>query len=186
MKKWHRAKNTHGEPLDILPKKEDYLRSLLEKEQAPFLLILDCIQDPHNLGACLRTADATGVQAIIAPKDKSVSLTETVQRVACGAALFIPFVRVTNLARTMKYLKEQGVRLVGTDEKGAKTIYETDLTGPLAFVMGSEGYGLRQLTKETCDEVTRIPMLGSVNCLNVSVSVGVCLYEAVRQREKQS
>ncbi len=162
---------------------ETLLFQLLTNLHEPaFLLVLDCIQDPHNLGACLRTADAAGVQAVIAPKDRSVGLTSTVRQVACGAAERVPYVIVTNLARTLKQLKGCGLWLVGTADQAPQSLYELDLTGPLAFVMGAEGAGLRRLTQAGCDFLVRIPMLGSVECLNVSVAAGVCLFEAVRQR----
>lgn len=168
-------------------KNEDDLFDILDNlKQPPFLLILDCIQDPHNLGACLRSADAAGVHAVVAPKDRAVSLTETVRKVACGAAEHVPFVMVTNLARTLKQLKEQGLWLVGTADDAKQSLFDVDLTGPLALVMGAEGKGLRRLTREYCDFLVHIPMAGSVECLNVSVATGVCLFEAVRQRKKQT
>lgn len=148
----------------------------------PFLLILDGVQDPNNLGACLRTADAAGVHAVIAPKDRAAPLTETVRAVASGAAENVPFVQVTNLARTMEQLKDAGLWLVGTADDAAKSLYDADLTGPLGLVMGSEGKGLRRLTRERCDFLVHIPMRGAVECLNVSVAAGVCLFEALRQR----
>ncbi|MEW5994585.1 MAG: 23S rRNA (guanosine(2251)-2'-O)-methyltransferase RlmB [Candidatus Zixiibacteriota bacterium] len=162
----------------------DLLQLLDELKQPPFLLILDCVQDPHNLGACLRTADAAGVQAVIVPKDRSVGLTDVVRTVACGAAERIPFIAVTNLARTLNQLKERGVWLVGTADGAPQSLYEVDLKGPLALVMGAEGKGLRRLTRECCDFLVHIPMLGTVECLNVSVAAGVCLFEAVRQRSE--
>ena len=165
------------------PRSEDALfDEILPAADAPFVLILDQVQDPHNLGACLRSADAAGVNALIAPKNHSVSLTETVRRVACGGAESVPFVQVTNLARTMKRLQETGLWLVGTDDTGEKSLYEIDLKGPLGIVMGAEGKGMRRLTAESCDFLAKIPMKGSVECLNVSVATGVCLFEAVRQR----
>ncbi len=166
-----------------VPRGEDYLVDLLEnRDKPPFLLILDCIQDPHNLGAILRSADGAGVDAVISPKDKSVSLTDTVLRVSVGAAENVPFVHVTNLARTMKYLQEKGVWIVGTSDKGDRSLYDMDLKGPLAIAMGAEGEGLRRLTEEHCDFLVQIPMAGKVPCLNVSVATGICLFEAVRQR----
>ncbi|MDM8564477.1 23S rRNA (guanosine(2251)-2'-O)-methyltransferase RlmB [Candidatus Halobeggiatoa sp. HSG11] len=150
----------------------------------PFLLVLDEIQDPHNLGACLRTAEASGVHAVIVPENRACKLTATVRMVATGAAENIPLIQVTNLVRSLNWLKNQGIWLVGTDENGQEDIFETNLNGPLALVLGSEGNGLRRLTKETCDMTVRIPMLGKVKSLNVSVATGVCLYEAVRQRIK--
>jgi len=152
----------------------------------PLLLILDGVQDPHNLGACLRTADATGVQALIAPKDKAVGLTAVACRVASGAARTIPYIRVTSLARTIEGLKERGLWLTGTAAEATDGLFETDLTGPLALVMGGEGQGLRRLTRERCDWLVRLPMFGTVESLNVSVATGVCLYEALRQRSQKA
>jgi len=151
---------------------------------APLLLILDGVTDPHNLGACLRTADAAGVHAVIAPRDRAVGLNGTVQRVACGAADTVPYLTVTNLARTMRALKERGIWLVGTDDRAEGSIHEVDATVPMAWVMGAEGEGMRRLTRETCDLLAAIPMLGSVESLNVSVASAVCLYETVRQRRR--
>ncbi|MCU7906379.1 MAG: 23S rRNA (guanosine(2251)-2'-O)-methyltransferase RlmB [Candidatus Thiodiazotropha sp. (ex Epidulcina cf. delphinae)] len=162
---------------------EPYFKALLKKlPSAPFLLILDGVQDPHNLGACLRIADAAGVNAVVAPRDRSVSLTATVRKVASGAAETVPFIQVANLARTMKWLKSEGVWLIGTAEEATQTLYATDLSGPLAIVMGGEGRGLRRLTREQCDLLAKLPMAGSVESLNVSVAAGITLYEAVRQR----
>ncbi|HIX20356.1 MAG TPA: 23S rRNA (guanosine(2251)-2'-O)-methyltransferase RlmB [Candidatus Akkermansia intestinigallinarum] len=162
---------------------EGALADILSRQPQGLYLVLDCIQDPHNLGAILRTADGAGVAAVIAPKDKSVGITETVLRVSVGAAEKVPFVQVTNLARTMKALKEAGLWFVGTSDHGDRSLYETDLRGGIAIVMGAEGDGMRRLTEENCDFLVRIPMHGSVPCLNVSVATGVCLYEALRQRE---
>lgn len=176
-------KHVRGKGGGGLAKGEDFLDTLLQRVTSPLLLVLDCVQDPHNLGAILRTADGAGVAAVIAPKDKSVGLTETVQRVAVGAAESVPFVRVTNLARTMKRLQnDYGVWFVGTSDKATQSLYETDLKGPMGIVMGGEGPGLRRLTEELCDILITIPMAGRVDCLNVSVATGVVLYEAVRQR----
>lgn len=152
--------------------------------QQPLLLVLDGITDPHNLGACLRTADAAGVDAVIAPKDNSAGLNATVSKVACGAAEVVPFVQVTNLARTLRDLQQRGVWLVGTAGEADKLIYQTDLKGAIALVMGAEGKGLRRLTRQHCDHLVKLPMAGSVSSLNVSVATGVCLFEAVRQRSK--
>ncbi len=166
-----------------LAKGEESLEPLLRGKENPFVLILDCVTDPHNLGAILRTANGAGVDAVIAPKDKSVGLTETVQRIAVGAAETTPFVRVTNLARTMKTLQhEYGIWLLGTSDKATQSLYESDLKGPLGIVMGAEGDGMRRLTEEHCDILINLPMAGNVECLNVSVATGICLYEAVRQR----
>ncbi len=151
----------------------------------PLLLILDGIQDPHNLGACLRSADAAGVTAVIAPKDKSVGLTPVAMKVASGAAETVPFIQVTNLARTLRFLKEQNIWIFGAAGDAPKTLYQSDLTVPVAFVLGAEGAGMRRLTREHCDILLNIPMQGSVSSLNVSVATGVFLFEAIRQRLKK-
>ena len=161
---------------------EDDLMAIVREQAVPFILILDCVQDPHNLGAILRTADAAGVHAVVAPKDKAVGITETVRRVSVGAADHVPFAQVTNLSRTMERLKEAGLWFVGTSDRADKSIYELDLKGPLALVLGAEEKGMRRLTEENCDFLASIPMAGKVECLNVSVATGVCLFEAVRQR----
>ena len=162
---------------------EDKLFSILDRLTAPpFLLILDCVQDPHNLGACLRSANGAGVHAVIMPKDRSVALTDVVRRVACGAAEKTPVIAVTNLVRFMKLIQEKGIWIVGTHLSAGKNLYQTKLTGPLALVLGSEGEGIRRLTAETCDDLISIPMVGTVESLNVSVAAGICLFEAVRQR----
>ena len=148
----------------------------------PLLLVLDGVTDPHNLGACLRVADGAGVHAVIAPKDHAVGLNATVAKVASGAAETVPYLMVTNLARTLNELKERDIRIVGTSDDAPHTLYEAPLSGPLALVLGAEGKGLRQLTRKTCDTLLRIPMLGAVESLNVSVAAGLCLYEARRQR----
>ncbi len=150
---------------------------------APLLLLLDGVTDPHNLGACLRVADGAGVQAVIAPKDHAVGLNATVAKVASGAAETVPYLMVTNLSRTITALKSQHIRVIGTADDAPATLYETDLTGPLALVLGAEGEGLRQLTRRSCDALVRIPMAGAVESLNVSVAAGVCLFEARRQRD---
>jgi 23S rRNA (guanosine2251-2'-O)-methyltransferase len=151
-------------------------------EGPPLLLVLDGVTDPHNLGACLRVADGAGVHAVIAPKDHAVGLGATVAKVASGAAETVPYFMVTNLARTLGELKERDIRVVGTSDDAPQTLYQATLSGPLALVLGAEGSGMRQLTRRTCDELVRIPMAGAVESLNVSVASGVCLYEAVRQR----
>ncbi|MDF2154710.1 23S rRNA (guanosine(2251)-2'-O)-methyltransferase RlmB [Vibrio sp. CAU 1672] len=161
---------------------ENDLDAILAQHDAPLLLVLDGVTDPHNLGACLRNADAAGVAAVIVPKDKSAPMNATVSKVACGAAETVPLVRVTNLARTMRTLQEQGIWFVGTAGEATHDIYQAKLTGPLAVVMGAEGDGMRRLTRETCDDLIKIPMAGSVSSLNVSVASGICLFEAVRQR----
>jgi 23S rRNA (guanosine2251-2'-O)-methyltransferase len=149
----------------------------------PLLLMLDGVTDPHNLGACLRVADGAGVQAVIAPKDHAVGINGTVAKVASGAAETVPYLMVTNLSRTIAELKSHHVRIVGTAEDAPATLYETDLTGPLALVLGAEGAGLRQLTRRSCDALVRIPLHGAVESLNVSVAAGICLFEARRQRD---
>jgi 23S rRNA (guanosine2251-2'-O)-methyltransferase len=154
-------------------------------EVPPLLLVLDGVTDPHNLGACLRVADAAGCHAVIAPKDRSVGLTATAMKVASGAAESIPYITVTNLSRTLRQLKERNIWLVGADEDGTSELFSANLDGPLAWVVGAEGEGLRRLTRERCDEIVSIPMFGSVESLNVSVAAGVCLFEARRQRESK-
>ncbi len=158
----------------------DILESDLD--EPPFFLVLDGVEDPHNLGACLRVADAMGVHAVIAPKDRAAGLNATVRKVACGAAETVPFLAVTNLARTLRELKEAGVTVIGTTAEAGQDLFGSQLTGPLALVLGAEGAGLRRLTAETCDALVSIPMFGAVESLNVSVASGICLYEARRQR----
>lgn len=171
-----RPAETHDEP---------YLKALLKRlDVPPLLLILDGVQDPHNLGACLRTADAAGVQAVIAPRDRSAGLNATVCKVASGAAEAVPFIQVTNLVRALKWLKDEGVWLIGTAGEAELGLYQADLKGPLAIAMGGEGKGLRRLTREQCDLLVNLPMLGTVESLNVSVATGVTLYEAIRQRRE--
>lgn len=161
---------------------ENDLPDLLENVETPFLLILDGVTDPHNLGACLRCADAAGVHAIIVPRDRSAQLNATAKKVASGAAETVPLIRVTNLARTMRFLQEQNIWIVGTAGEADHNLYQSKMTGPMALVMGAEGEGMRRLTREHCDELISIPMAGSVSSLNVSVATGICLFEAVRQR----
>ena len=161
------------------------LQDLLERARGPaFLLLLDGVTDPHNLGACLRTADAMGVDGVILPKDRSAGLTGTVAKVASGAAESVPVVTVTNLVRAMEELKEAGVWLMGAAGEAGQSLLDTDLTGPVGWVLGAEGPGLRRLTRERCDALVRIPMFGQVESLNVSVAAALCLYETRRQREK--
>ena len=162
---------------------EGALDELLEKVKAPLLLVLDGVQDPHNLGACLRTADAAGVAAVIVPRDRAAGLSPTVRKVASGAAETVPLIQVVNLARTLRWLKEREIWIIGTDDEAPKSLFETSLTGPIALVLGAEGQGLRRLTKENCDALISIPMKGVVESLNVSVATGVVLYEALRQRQ---
>ncbi len=164
-------------------KDEAFLNALLDKlPHPPLLLILDEITDPHNLGACLRTADAAGVDAVIVPKDNSATMNLTVRKVASGAAEKVNLVAVTNLSRTMAALQQRGIWISGAAGEATQSLYEADLTGPRALAMGSEGKGLRRLTREHCDFLLSIPMAGAVSSLNVSVATGVCLFEAVRQR----
>lgn len=162
---------------------EGALDEVLDRStEPPFLLILDGVQDPHNLGACLRTADAAGVTGVVVPRDRAAGLSPVVRKVASGAAETVPLFQVVNLARTLRQLKERNIWLVGLDDQAENDLYETRLDGPLGLVLGAEGPGLRRLTKETCDVLTKIPMFGTVESLNVSVAAGVVLYEAVRQR----
>jgi 23S rRNA (guanosine2251-2'-O)-methyltransferase len=159
------------------------LAELLDGINGPaLLLVLDGVTDPHNLGACLRVADAAGAHAVIAPRDRAVGLNATAAKVASGAADTVPYITVTNLARALRELKDAGVWVVGTAGDAQASLYETKLDGPVALVMGAEGEGMRRLTRDTCDEVMQIPMAGTVESLNVSVASGVCLFEAVRQR----
>jgi 23S rRNA (guanosine2251-2'-O)-methyltransferase len=159
------------------------LNEVLDELVEPaFLLVLDGVQDPHNLGACLRVADAFGVHAVVAPKDRAAGLTATVHKVASGAAETVPFLTVTNLARTLRELKDKGIWVAGAASGEAGVLFEAKLSGPLAMVLGAEGEGMRRLTRDTCDELLCIPMLGQVESLNVSVAAGICLYEARRQR----
>jgi 23S rRNA (guanosine2251-2'-O)-methyltransferase len=153
-------------------------------EGPPLLLVLDGVTDPHNLGACLRVADGVGAHAVVAPKDHAVGVNATVAKVASGAAETVPYIMVTNLARTLNELKDFDIRVIGTSDDAELTLYDIDLSGPVAFVLGSEGEGMRQLTRKTCDQLVRIPMAGAVESLNVSVAAGVCLFEAMRQRLK--
>jgi 23S rRNA (guanosine2251-2'-O)-methyltransferase len=164
------------------PWHEDELVAALTGQKDPLVLVLDGVQDPHNLGACLRTADACGAVAVVIPKDRAASLNPTVRKVAAGAADTTPIATVTNLARSLKLLKEAGLWIVGADMTGDRLAWESDLRGPLALVLGSEGDGLRELTRKSCDFLVRLPQAGSVESLNVSVACGMLLYEATRQR----
>lgn len=180
-----RGANHQGIIARVKPAKqlnENDIDDILAQHESPLLLVLDGVTDPHNLGACLRNADAAGAAAIIVPKDRSAPMNATVSKVACGAAEVVPLIRVTNLARTMRTLQEKGIWFVGTAGEATHDIYQAKLTGPLAIVMGAEGDGMRRLTRETCDDLIKIPMAGSVSSLNVSVASGICLFEAVRQR----
>ncbi len=164
-------------------KTQDLDALLAHLSEPALLLILDGVQDPHNLGACLRSANAAGVHAVIAPKDNAVGITDVVRKVASGAAETMPFIQVTNLARTIKQLQEQGIWIYGADAEASNAIYDIDMTGSVALILGAEGRGLRRLTKESCDGLMKIPMAGDVASLNVSVAAGICLFEAVRQRQ---
>ena len=175
----HQGVAARVQPIEQASSLDDLLDSLGEP---PLLLVLDGVTDPHNLGACLRVADGAGVHAVIAPKDHAVGINATVAKVASGAAETVPYFMVTNLARTLGELKERNIWCIGTSDNAPKTLYQVDLRGPTALVLGAEGQGLRQLTRKTCDELVSIPMKGGVESLNVSVASGVCLYEALRQR----
>ena len=178
------GRRTHSNPdasISTLDE-DDSLERLDKLDHDPFLLILDQVQDPRNLGACLRTADGAGVNMVVLPSDRSAGITEVVRHVAAGAAENLPLIRVRNLSRYLGRLSERGIRLAGTSDQAKKSIYDVCLTGPFALVMGAEGTGIRRLTAEHCDELVMIPMGGGVDCLNVSVATGICLFEARRQR----
>jgi 23S rRNA (guanosine2251-2'-O)-methyltransferase len=161
---------------------DDWLDGLTP-DAKPLLLVLDGVTDPHNLGACLRVADGAGAHAVIAPKDHAVGINATVAKVASGAAETVPYFMVTNLARTLNELKERSIWIIGTSDDAPHTLYQVDLQVPCALVLGAEGSGMRQLTRKTCDQLVSIPMMGAVESLNVSVASGICLYEALRQRQ---
>lgn len=165
---------------------DETLEALDARGEPALVLVLDGVTDPHNLGACLRVADGAGAHAVVAPKDHAVGINATVAKVASGAAETVPYFMVTNLARTIGELKERDILVVGTAEDAPRSVYELDLTGPVALVFGAEGSGLRQLTAKSCDELVHLPMRGAVESLNVSVASGVCLYEAARQRLAQA
>ena len=175
----HQGVAARVQPLAQVHSLDDLLDQI---EGPPLLLVLDGVTDPHNLGACLRVADGAGAHAVIAPKDHAAGINATVAKVASGAAETVPYFMVTNLARTLGELKERNIWCIGTSDDAPKSIYQVDLKGPLALVLGAEGDGMRQLTRKTCDELVNIPMRGAVESLNVSVASGVCLYEALRQR----
>lgn len=177
----HQGVVARVQPLPMARSLDDLLDGL---DGPPLLLVLDGVTDPHNLGACLRVADGAGAHAVIAPKDHAVGLNATVAKVASGAAETVPYLMVTNLARTLNELKERDLWVVGTSDKAERSIYDVDFKRPVALVLGAEGEGMRQLTAKTCDELVRIPMAGAVESLNVSVASGVCLYEALRQRSR--
>ncbi len=177
----HQGILARAKPAKVLD--EGDLDTIIKKETTPFLLVLDGVTDPHNLGACLRNADAAGVHAIIVPKDNSASITPVVRKVAVGAAETVPLIQITNLARTLKHIQQAGIWVIGTAGEAEQLIYDTKLVGPIALVMGSEDKGMRRLTRETCDELVKLPMAGEVSSLNVSVASGICLFEIVRQRQ---
>ena len=178
----HTLEQVHS--LDELLENLESSQLALPKDQRvnPLILVLDGVTDPHNLGACLRVADGAGVHAVIAPKDHAAGINATVAKVASGAAETVPYFMVTNIARTLGELKERNIWIIGTSDTATQTLYQADLTGPVALVLGAEGAGMRQLTAKTCDQLVSIPMRGAVESLNVSVASGVCLYEALRQR----
>lgn len=176
----HQGVVARVEPITMTNSLDDLLDGV---QGPPLLLVLDGVTDPHNLGACLRVADGAGAHAVIAPKDHAVGINATVAKVASGAAETVPYFMVTNLARTLGELKERNIWCLGLSDEATQTLYQADLKAPTALVMGAEGTGLRQLTRKTCDALVSIPMLGAVESLNVSVASGICLYEAVRQRQ---
>jgi len=178
----HQGVAARVQPLEGGRTLDELLDDLADARQPPLLLALDGVTDPHNLGACLRVADGAGAHAVIAPKDRAAGINATVAKVASGAAETVPYFMVTNLARTLGGLKERGIQVIGADGAAEGTLYQADLRPPSALVLGAEGPGMRQLTRKTCDRLVRIPMLGAVESLNVSVASGVCLYEARRQR----
>ena len=178
----HQGVAARVEPLAQVTSLDELLEQVEARGDVPLLLVLDGITDPHNLGACLRVADGAGAHAVIAPKDHAAGINATVAKVASGAAETMPYFMVTNLARTLGELKERNIWIIGTSDDAPKTLYQVDLKGPVALVLGAEGDGMRQLTRKTCDELVGIPMKGAVESLNVSVASGVCLYEALRQR----
>lgn len=183
VKKLNRPPRHSRGPAVVRMESEEALFAEMEQVPSPLLLVLEALQDPHNLGACLRTASGAGVLAVIAPRKNACGMTDAVRDIACGGAEDVPFLRVKNLGQFMRGLSARGVRTVGTSDRGDQSLYDTDLAGPTALVLGSEGWGLRKGTAGNCDQLVRIPMRGrTVDCLNVSVSAGVCLYEAVRQR----
>ncbi len=165
-----------------LAEKKDLFEFVSNLDHLPFILILDQVKDPHNLGACLRSAEAAGVDAVIVPERRAVGITPVVSKIACGAAETMPFYQVTNLSRTIEQLQKLDIRIIGAAEQASSELFDSDLTGSIALVMGAEDKGLRRLTREKCDEIISIPTMGKISSLNVSVAAGVCLFEAVRQR----
>ena len=180
----HQARKNRHSDLEnrIFIKSEEHLFEMIAGTKNPLILVLDGIQDPHNLGACLRTADAAGVDAVVIPKDRAVSLTSTVRKIACGGAENVMFVQVTNLANCITKMKEHSIWVIGTSDRAKQSLYEVDMKSGTAIVIGSESSGMRKLTTDKCDFLVYIPMQGKVECLNASVATGVTLFEAVRQR----
>jgi 23S rRNA (guanosine2251-2'-O)-methyltransferase len=182
----HQGVVARVKPVAMTHSLDEVLEGVEAAEQdPPLVLVLDGVTDPHNLGACLRVCDGAGAQAVVAPKDHAVGLNATVAKVASGAAETVPYLMVTNLARALNEMKERGIRIIGTSDDATHSLWEADLSGPVALVLGAEGSGMRQLTRKTCDELVSIPMAGAVESLNVSVAAAVCLYEARRQRQNQ-
>jgi 23S rRNA (guanosine2251-2'-O)-methyltransferase len=179
-----RGDKSYRKPPSVAPitQREEFLYNLLDELEEPFFLVLDRVQDPHNLGACLRTADCTGVDGIIIAKDRAAPLTDTAVTIARGAAEHVPVIEVRNITEVLEKLKEYGIQIVGCTEHTENDLYDADLTGPLALIMGAEDKGIRRLNRKACDQLVKIPMFGHVNCLNVSVAAGVALYEIVRQK----
>ena len=169
-------------PTIVYLENEDDLFDLIDRTEKPLILILEGVQDPHNLGACLRSASGAGVTAVLAPVKGACGITPTVRDISCGGADDVPFLRIKNFSQLLRKFKDQGIQLVGTSDRGSETLYDLDLNRPTAVILGSEGWGMRKVTGDHCDHLISIPMAGTVECLNVSVSAGVILYEAVRQR----
>lgn len=169
-------------PTVIQLENEDDLFDLIERTENPLILVLEGVQDPHNLGACLRTASGAGVTAVLAPMKGACGITPTVRDISCGGADDVPFLRIKNIGLLLRKFIDLGIRLVGSSDRGSQSLYEVDLTEPTALILGGEGWGIRKVTADRCDHLVYIPMAGSVDCLNVSVAAGVILYEAVRQR----
>lgn len=169
-------------PTIVYLENENDLFDLIDRTEKPLILILEGVQDPHNLGACLRSASGAGVTAVLAPVKGACGITPTVRDISCGGADDVPFLRIKNFSQLLRKFKDQGIQLVGTSDRGSETLYDLDLNRPTAVILGSEGWGMRKVTGDHCDHLISIPMAGTVECLNVSVSAGVILYEAVRQR----
>lgn len=171
-------------PTAVLLENEDDLFDLIERTDNPLLLILEGVQDPHNLGACLRSASGAGVTAVLAPNKGAVGITPTVRDISCGGADDVPFLKIKNFSQLIAKLKKADIQIIGTSDRSESSLYHVNLEGPTAIILGSEGWGLRKVTGDHCDHLVNLPMAGTVDCLNVSVSAGICLYESVRQRMK--